>query len=269
MCCLLCILGVQRSRTLTPCAARCADLGYKQLEISQLISKSPEVMAIPCRQIEDTHTQLGAICVSSPSDVRNFVTQDDEVLRLPLEPTQLAELVELSCDRTGQPPHTMLEAPVLFCHMQRCLMRLCFLRHQGRNLQPPYEELRMHTAYFCQLLAVSEEDLTAWCTTRILTPQGQRLNAPIQLLQIWDACNWLRCLFRLGIRAYDLPLGIKWQWLLFVSAQHIVVYTYHMHICRAYIYIRYCRCNVREYPCPEIVSANTRFRRYENAHGLA
>lgn len=59
------------------------------------------------------------------------------------------------------------------------VMRLCFIGHHSRNLQPPYEELRMQPYAFNELIG----DLNAWCTT-ILTPQAQRLSVLLPLLGV-------------------------------------------------------------------------------------
>lgn len=138
-------------------------------------------MAIPC-QIEDFHTKLGTMCVAAPSDVRKLVGEYGSLLMRPIEPIQLAALVELWCDLTGQPPHTMLEEARLFRQMQWCLMRLCFMRHQGHNLQPPYEELWICDSIFCRLLGLSEADLTTWRSTWINTPEAQRLGVILSLV---------------------------------------------------------------------------------------
>lgn len=117
-----------------------------------MISKRPNLMAIPPRQLKDTHTQLAAMFDAEPSDVREFVTLQQGILERPFEPAKYAGMVELWCNLTGQPPHVLLEMPELLDPFgpQRCVMRLCFLRHHGRNPWPPYEELRTTYKYeFC------------------------------------------------------------------------------------------------------------------------
>lgn len=169
---------------MTACAACCAGLGYTELEIARLLSRRPEVMAIPCRQIEDVHTQLGAMCIAARGEVRQFVAHDGGtaqhgMILLRSEWTKTAAMVELYCDLTGQPPP--LHAFTDFDMLPRRLMRLCFLRHHGRDL-PPYEKQWTWLPEFCHEMEVSAADLTAWCTTWIQTPEAQRLGALLPLL---------------------------------------------------------------------------------------
>lgn len=167
---------------MTTSVACCAGLGYTELEIAQLISEYPGLMVSPS-QVEDTHTQLGSLFAATPDAVRTLVLKDHLALIGTFDRAKWAPVMELWCEQTGNPPHTMLEIPNLFScwARERVIMRLCFLYQHGRTLEPPWAELNTYGSDFCQLLGVSEAKVAAWFATWVHTRQAQRFGAVLPL----------------------------------------------------------------------------------------